>query len=288
MSTRRGSAGARSATGAASVAAPGRGAEYAMVSRVLIDEPELAARSTFDEQKLLELAESIKEMGIIEPLIVERQGARYRIVAGHRRYIAATMVALLDLPCLVYEAGRADVEAVKEHENAEREDLNALDQARHFARLLEGRCGGDVDSLCRLVRRRREYVEGRLLLLRGDESVLEALGQGKISMAVAHELNREKDQGIRRMWLDAALKGGATSAMVRQWRIDRERMLALIAPAGESAGSAGSTGSDGAAEVQPFVLACFWCGDQDEPHAMQLVYVHTRCRKIMERREGGA
>jgi ParB family chromosome partitioning protein len=256
------------------------GSKYETVAWSLIDEPELPMRQTMDEGELRELAASISAVGILEPLLLERRGQRYRVVVGHRRYLAARLAGLTEVPALVYSPGEVEACAAIAHENQYRENVNAAEQAVYFARLLSERCGDDVDRLCALVRHRREHVEARLLLLRGDAGVLEAVRRGTISMAVARELNRVSDPGTRAVYLDAAERGGASARLVQQWRIESERLAAMVQ---EQAGQETSTGG-GATTVPatPSPMVCWFCGGDEEPHTLRFQWLHGHCMRALE------
>jgi len=241
----------------------------------VIDEPARAMRETFDEQALAELTESVSEMGVILPAIVRAVNGRYEIIDGHRRYIAAQRAGLSALPCIVTDDTGLAAEARKIHANLWREDVNAAEQATFMDFLLNHYCKGDVDELCRLTHQRRAYVEERLLLLSGDPQVLVALRDRQVSLAVARELNLVRDAGNRAMWLDAATKGGATSRVVREWRL-REQLAADAIP------PAPTSGDNQYTNLPPPVttLVCFCCESGEDPWELELLYVHRRCRAI--------
>jgi ParB family chromosome partitioning protein len=242
----------------------------------LIDPPEVAIRESMDQTALEELTDSIREVGVLQPILVLPGDGRYRILAGHRRFIAAGRAALRTIPAVVRALYAGAGEAVTVHENAFREDVNPAEEARYFAHLLEHSCEGDVDKLCRLTRQKRGYVEERLILLRGDPEVLAALKERRISMAVARELNRIQDQGYRRMYLDAAARGGATARMVQEWRIHSDRVIPVEPPA-----PGDGTNQFSGLPAPITTMMCFLCDGTDDVHEMELLYVHRACRKVI-------
>jgi ParB/RepB/Spo0J family partition protein len=244
-----------------------------------VDEPELASRETFDEVKLAELAESIKANGVIQPIIVERYNGRYRIHAGHRRYLASVMAGMESIPAIVHPEGKVNGEALMLHENLYREDLNPGEEATFLAALLEKWCGQDVDKLCELVKQRRAYVEDRLLLLQGDERVLLALKERKINLSVAKEFNRYKDKPLRWAHLEAAIQGGASARMVAEWRARGELII------NHSSNEPAPLGNETSAQPSvAFVMRCLVCESTACVHEMDLVYVHRGvCLQLMKR-----
>lgn len=242
-----------------------------------IDPPELAQRETFDEAKLVELAEDIRRNGLIQPIVVRPKGDRYEIIAGHRRSIACRMANLLNPPCWIRRDADGAVEAWKMSENAHREDVNAGEEAVYLQRVLERDCMNDVERLCQLTGFSFDYVSKRLNLLTGDELVLGALKEKHISLGVAEELNRIKDRPSRVMYLKTAIDCGSSVRQVRQWRKDAELFTAMQEQSAASAGEA---------VVEPLHAGlvgprCEVCLGNEEPHTMQLFYIHVHCYKAI-------
>lgn len=236
-----------------------------------------AARTAFDDLKMEELICSVRALGILQPLLVELEGKKFRVHAGHRRMLAATTLMMPTVPCMVFQPGECTGEAIKHHENAIREDLNAADEALHFSRLLDHNCSGDVDALCALVKETRGYVEGRLLLVQGWPQVFEALSLGLVSIGVAHELNRIDDEPTMLLYLDAAMRGGATVRMVTDWRIQWERTKQFSTPAPLDEPLAGAV----IQERADTTMRCFLCEGEEDPHTMELLFAHKTCRRML-------
>jgi ParB/RepB/Spo0J family partition protein len=245
----------------------------------LIDEPDLPVRVTMDPDGLQELAESIKQLGILEPLLLEEHNGRYKCLAGHRRLLAARIARLNLAPAVVWPAGMCDAAAILAHENTYRENVNPADEAVWMQTMLEKDCGGDVDELCARLHQKRAYVEGRLILLRGDEQVFNAVQRGAIALAVAAELNKYSDPTFRHMRLQSAEAGGATARMVREWRRNDEGLI--------DAYNQAVAAEAGAAPPPPVALEgallCSICGQGDQPHRLRLQYVHDFCEEGAKR-----
>src|SRR5881409_56640 len=127
-------------------------------------------RETMTEAGLEDLVDSIRELGILQALLVRPVGdGAYAVVAGHRRLMAARIVGLTRLPCIVHDDADTAV-AARVHENVVREDVKPAEEAGYLGELYE-RLGQDVDRVCATVKRSRDYVERRLLLLRGWPAV---------------------------------------------------------------------------------------------------------------------
>lgn len=243
----------------------------------LLLEPLNASRETFDETAMAELIESIRTLGVIQPLVVEQEGGNFRIKAGHRRWIASTALELPNVPCMVYAPGTSPGAAIQHHENAIRESVNVAQEARYFGRLLEQNCNGDVDELCALLKETRQYVEGRLILLKGWQQTLDALGLDLISKGVADELNKIDEEAAMLMYLDAAVRGGASIRMVREWRVQWQQTRQFATTATPPEGTA----ADLHANPSPSTMVCFLCESEESPHDMELLFTHKTCRRLI-------
>lgn len=244
-----------------------------------IDPPELAMRESFNEEKLMELADSIKANGLISPLLLRPRGDRFEIIAGHRRYTALRMLDALTAPAIVAEGADVDFEAWKVAENADREDVNPAHEAKYFDALLNLRCDNDTDILARLVGRSREYVESRLLLLKGDPRVLDAIAQEKISLSVAKELNAIHDANLRAVYVEAAIRGGCSGRQAREWRLQANGFSERQTESATEAGAAAPLPTQPADSI----FRCICCNGDDDLHLMKLVYVHDGCLRAVLR-----
>lgn len=253
--------------------------ENAEIPLALIDPPLNPERETMEEQDLADLAISIRRVGLIKPLVVERVSDRYRVVAGHRRYLACTLVQYSPVPCRVKVGDAVNSLEILVEENAHTEAVNPIEEARFYLRVLNELCEGDVDRLVTTVGRNQNFLEDRLNLLNGHQVVIDALQGKKISLAVARELNRERDPGRLTVFLDAAVNQGATARQVAQWRRDGELQgaIPLLAdfPTDQPTNPA-------AVPYSPFML-CMFCGTAEFPSMMELVWLHKPCKGIVRR-----
>lgn len=258
--------------------------EFRIVPIELVDEPLEPERETMDEVLLAELADEIAAVGQQNPCRVREEGGRYRIISGHRRLLACRLVQIPTLKVIVDRDNSVSDLAKMLSENSGREDPNPVERARVYGRALTELCGGDVDKLCELVKKPRAHVEDRLQLLAGDERVLAALAHRHITLGVARELNRVDDADRRLVFLDAAVRSGATVRTVQEWRVKAEFLPPTPAPPPDT------TGTDG----QPQHIApsngfvCMFCGDDDDVHLMELLYLHRQCRKFVQRLLGNS
>ena len=144
-------------------------------------------RRYFDELHILELSESIRANGILQPLLVRREGEGYAIVAGERRWRAAQRAGLRELPCIVRDVSEPQAFELALIENIQREDLNAIEEAQAYQRLIEDH-GLTQEELAQRVGKDRSTVANALRLLRLPESIKLAMSSGALSMGHARAL----------------------------------------------------------------------------------------------------
>lgn len=156
-------------------------------------------RSHFDEEALDELAASIAQRGVIQPIIVTPKGAgRYQLVAGERRWRAAQRARLHAIPAIVRELDSREVMALALIENLQREDLNPLEEARAYQKLSDDE-GMTQAEIAKLVDKSRSHVANLQRLLALPDDVLDLLASGKLSMGHARALIGHDDaSGIAR------------------------------------------------------------------------------------------
>lgn len=138
-------------------------------------------RTSFDEEALRELSDSIRQLGIIQPITVRRDGTdRYIIISGERRWRASRMAGLETLPAYVREVDDENLHAMALVENIQRQDLNAIEIALGMQRLID-ECGLTQDALSEKVGKKRSTVSNFLRLLKLPDEIQLALKEGLIS-----------------------------------------------------------------------------------------------------------
>jgi ParB/RepB/Spo0J family partition protein len=250
-----------------------RGPELRQIPLALIDAPPLPSRTTMDDAKMEELVESILLTGFWSVLVVVMVGERARVVAGHRRSIAARRAGLTMVPCFVFDAESAALDWIQDAENTKREDVSVTDQAIWYAQLLEKYPESGTDGVAARVGKSRDVVEGRLALLQGCERVFAALADALIPIGVAQELNKCTEDRHRFMLLDHAVRGGATVGLVRQWVYEWKT---VHQPAAAGVVTGATTAASGSHVVNEW-QRCRICGETDDPGARDLLNVHSYC-----------
>lgn len=144
-------------------------------------------RKHFNEDALQELADSIKQHGVIEPLIVQKKGKSYEIIAGERRWRAARIAGLKEVPVIVKEYSEQQIFEIALIENIQREDLNPIEEAVAYKKLIE-EFGLKQDDVANRVGKSRAAVTNSMRLLKLDERVQQMLIEDMISSGHARAL----------------------------------------------------------------------------------------------------
>jgi ParB family chromosome partitioning protein len=152
-----------------------------------LDRDERQPRQKFDSLKLEELASSIRTRGIVQPILVRRDEGRYRIIAGERRWRAAQLAGLKEVPAIVREASEKEAFEIALIENLQREDLNPIEEAEGYRRLIDEH-GLTQESVAARVGKDRSSVANALRLLNLPEKVKAALLEGSLGMGHARAL----------------------------------------------------------------------------------------------------
>ena len=164
-------------------------------------------RKTFNEEKLEDLASSIKEHGVIQPIIVRKKGKSYEIVAGERRWRAAMKAELSEIPCIVREFTDEQNMLVAIIENMQREDLNPIEEAEGINQMIVS-YGFTQEQVSKSVGKSRPYITNSLRLLKLPEYIKEAVSNGVISQAHGRTLLALDDKDKQKNLFEKIVKEG--------------------------------------------------------------------------------
>lgn len=149
-------------------------------------------RKRFDQEDLAELAASIREVGVIQPIIVVPAGDKFRIVAGERRFRAAKQAGLKRIPAVVRVLSKVEMAKIAFIENLQRRDLDPIEEAHAIQDLMKN-MDARVEDVARIVGKSVSYVYSRLRLLDLPEVVRQEVAAGRLAPATAAVLSRLKD-----------------------------------------------------------------------------------------------
>lgn len=248
----------------------------------LIDPPGYAHRVDIDEKALYELADSIKTIGLRQAIEVRpREGGRYEIISGHRRYLAHVQLRLPNIRAVVTDADDVTTERLRATENLQRENLSPMEEARAMGRLSE-LDNLNAEQLAHKLSRSVWWVEHRLALLALPDDLQELVHTKELSASHGMLLAEIDDEQHRRYLTRYALEGGASVAVMREWvrqyQVSKEYDPQAEAPKPEIP-----------APGQPVVIMmpCFTCGDTIAHTALHIVRVCTSCQAEIVKNSGG-
>lgn len=187
-------------------------------------------RTTFRDDKLEELAQSIRMNGIVQPILVRRKGIGYQIIAGERRWRAAQRAGLLKLPAVVRDIPDEKLLELALIENIQREELNPIEEAQAYQKLIDDH-GLRHEDLARRVGKERSTITNMLRLLCLTEDVQRLVEDGRISMGHARAiLGLGSDELQRKMAEDVIAKGFS----VRETEKQIKRLIEGASPSAQS------------------------------------------------------
>lgn len=144
-------------------------------------------RKNFDEEKISELADSIKENGLIQPVILRKSGKGYEIVAGERRWRACRKAGLKEIPCIIKELTDEQNMLIAIIENMQREDLNPIEEAEGISQMITV-FGMTQEQVSKSVGKSRPYITNVLRLLKLPQEIQEMVSEGKLTSGHARAL----------------------------------------------------------------------------------------------------
>ena len=151
-------------------------------------------RKVFETQALLELSESIRQHGILQPLSVRRSGVGYELIAGERRLRAAQMAGLGEIPCIVMNMDDKESGMAAMIENLQRQDLDFIEEAQGIS-LLMGSWAMSQEQIARILGKSQSAVANKLRILRHSQEVLDALRAAGLTERHARALLKLKEDG---------------------------------------------------------------------------------------------
>ena len=184
-----------------------------------IDSSPEQPRARFDEAALERLATSIREHGVVQPVIVRRRGLRYELIAGERRWRAAQKAGLRKIPVVVREVQDHELLEIALTENVQREDLNPIEEALAYQKLIE-RVGLTQEAVATKFGRDRSYITNYLRLLRLPNDVQRLVEEGRLSTGHARTVlglpHEDQQRRAARQVIEKGLSVRATEALVKK------------------------------------------------------------------------
>ena len=164
-------------------------------------------RKNFDDAKIAELAASIQEHGVIQPLIVRKSGKAYELVAGERRWRAARKAGLAEVPCIVRDFSDEENALIAIIENMQREDLDPIEEAEGLNEMIKA-YGFTQEEVSKSVSKSRPYITNSLRLLKLPAEIRELVSSGAISTGHARALISIKSRALQKETAEKIVKEG--------------------------------------------------------------------------------
>ena len=174
-------------------------------------------RHDFDEEQLNSLAESIKSKGVLEPILVKKlEDGSFQLIAGERRLRASKIAQLSEIPAIILDISKKEQLEIAILENIQREDLNPIDEAESYRRLMNEFLYTQED-LSKILGKSRSHVANMLRLLNLPDNVKNLLRSGQLSFGHARALiSSENPEKLARIVMDQSLSVRETEDMIRQ------------------------------------------------------------------------
>ncbi len=196
-----------------------------------IEPNKLQPRKKFDEDSLQELADSIKQYGVIQPLILQKRGKMYEIIAGERRWRAARIAGLKEIPAIIKDYTPQEIVEIALIENIQREDLNPIEEAQTFQRLIQ-EFNLKQDEVAERVSKSRVAVTNSMRLLKLDDRVQQMIIDDMITSGHARALlsleDNEKQYNTACRVFDEKLSVRETEKLVKNIITEKPRKEAAV------------------------------------------------------------
>jgi ParB family chromosome partitioning protein len=170
-------------------------------------------RLSYEEDSLTELADSIREHGVLQPILVRPVGGQYELIAGERRWRASRMAQRESIPAIVVEFDDETALEVSIIENLQREDVSPLEEAAMFRKMTD--LGYSVRQLAQKIGKDKGYVENRIRLADAPPEIRELVSVRKDTLSHAYELMKVRDERLRRRLAKKVAAGELTLSRLR-------------------------------------------------------------------------
>ena len=186
------------------------------VSLDLIDEPKGIIRMDIDPQGIDELAQSIPEIDLLQPILIAVDGERFEVVFGHRRYLASKKLGLSSIKSIIRTMTQEEIGIARATENIARKDLSPLEEAATYLNLMK-QYGLTLEQVAQKMGKSAGTIKRRMDLLKMPPQLQKAVHSKSISISVAEELWTIADPADLDYYLSFAVDGGCTKEVARTW-----------------------------------------------------------------------
>jgi len=242
-----------------------------------IDDPQAPMRTQMDEQKLDELAQSIKMHGLIQPITLRKVGERYEVIAGHRRFTACKRIGIPLISAIVRVLTDSEADGMRMHENLYREDVNPVDEARYIRKMIDIH-NVEPEHLSVMTGKSEAYLRARYDLLNFPDYLLQAVEQESISLTAAHWLAKIGDDRVRKEYTRFAIIGGITAKRAEAWHHSW-----TLGSLPREASAYHELPSAAVPEARKLIMPCILCRHDDDIEEMGMYYSHRDCAEAVRK-----
>jgi len=242
----------------------------------LIDEPKGILRMEINLEDLDILAQSISEIGLLQPILVAVDGDRFEVVFGHRRYLASRRLGLATIKAIVREMTQEEIGIARATENIARADLTPLEEALTYKNLIE-QYSLSVEQVGRKMGKAPGTIKRRMDILKMPPQLQKAVHSKSISISVAEQLWSISDLTDLDYYLTFALDGGCTKEVARSWAQDwrkKKRQEASPNPEGVQ--------DRAPSEPRPVYVSCDLCSGPMEIGQETVLRICPDCYKTIK------
>ena len=245
----------------------------------LVDRPKDPARLKIDPEKVRELAESIREVGQREPILLRPLNGRFEVVAGDRRYLAHKFLGKDDIFAIVEELTDEEVIILRATENLQREDLTPMEEAKEYGKM-RSLLGMSIERIARKMGRSHGTIKKYLELLELPQEFQEAIDSKKIGIEAAHVLSQIDDPEFRKFYFTSAIENGVTKEVALSWLAAYQQSKeAKFYAEGGGGGPLGVVSAD-----KPIYQTCNGCNGPVELKEIRYIPLCPGCLKELLRR----
>lgn len=246
------------------------------ISLDLIDEPQGIIRMDIDPGGIEELAQSILEIDLLQPILVAIDGERYELVFGHRRYLACKKLGLSSIRSIVREMSQSEIGIARATENIARADLTPIEEAATYSNLIK-EYGLSLEQVATKMGKSAGTIKRRMDMLKMPPSLQKAVHSKQISISVAEELWTIADMTDLDYYLSFALEGGCTKEVARQWAKDWKDKKRRSENPGVEGGEVLAP-----SEPRPVYVSCDLCAGPMELGQETVLRLCPGCNKIIK------
>jgi len=224
------------------------------ISLDLVDEPGGIVRMDIDPDDLEDLAQSISEIGLLQPIMLAINNERYEVVFGHRRYLACKKLGLSSIRSIVREMSQQEIGIARATENISRADLSPLEEAATYSNLID-QYGMSLERVAKKMAKTPGTIKRRMDILRMPPPLQKAVHKKQISMTVAESLWSISDPASLDYYLLFAVENGCTKEVARSWAKDWKDSERRAQTSGSEGGHVGASPN----EPRPSFVPCDIC-----------------------------